>query len=238
MLKVDEVSAGYGKLQILSDVSIEAKPNQITVIVGPNGSGKSTLLKTIAGLTNIYKGQVTLDGQTISRLPPHEIARMGIAYLPQTESTFTQLTVAENFKMAGYTVKREDFDERLKKALDIFPKLSSYISTKVSNLSGGERQMVAMTMALLRKPSVIMFDEPTANLAPIISTQVLNTISYLSRDSSITTLLVEQNATRALRIGQYAYLLVNGQTIFQGTTKELLEHKELGRLYLGLSAPA
>ncbi len=238
MLKVEEVSAGYGKLQILSDVSIEAKPNQITVIVGPNGSGKSTLLKTIAGLTNIYKGQVTLDGQTISSLPPHEIARIGIAYLPQTESTFTQLTVAENFKMAGYTVKREDFDERLKKALDIFPKLSSYINTKVSNLSGGERQMVAMTMALLRKPSVIMFDEPTANLAPIISTQVLNTISYLSRDSGITTLLVEQNATRALRIGHYAYLLVNGQTIFQGTTKELLEHKELGRLYLGLSVSA
>ncbi len=234
---MNKVSAGYGKLQILDDVSIEAKPNQITVIVGPNGSGKSTLLKTIAGLTNLYRGQVTLDGKTISNLPSHEIARMGIAYLPQTESTFTQLTVTENFKMAGYTVTREDFDERLKKALEMFPKLSSYLNTKVSHLSGGERQMVAMTMALLRKPSVIMFDEPTANLAPILATQVLNTISYLSKSSGITILLVEQNASRALQIGHYAYLLASGKAIFQGTTKELLEHKELGRLYLGLSVP-
>ena len=230
------VSAGYGRLQILEDVSIEAGPQQITVIVGPNGSGKSTLLKTIAGLTSIYRGQVTLDGKEVSGLAPHEIARMGIAYLPQIESTFTQLTVRENFKMAGYTIKSEDFDERLKKALEIFPRLLSYMNAKVSRLSGGERQMVAMTMALLRKPRVIMFDEPTANLAPIIATQVLNTISYLSQSSSITILLVEQNALRALHIGARAYLLASGQMVFQGTTKELLEHKELGRLYLGLSA--
>jgi len=235
MIKVDEVSAGYGKLQILNDVSIEARPEKITVIVGPNGSGKSTLLKTIAGLTNIYRGSITLDGTKISGLPPYKIARMGIAYLPQTESTFTHLTVAENFKMAGYTVEANDLKDRLAKALEIFPKLSSYLNSKVSNLSGGERQMVAMTMALLRKPSVIMFDEPTANLAPIIATDVLNTISNLSKDSGLTVLLVEQNATRALKIGHWAYLLASGKTIFQGTTKELLEHRELGRLYLGLT---
>ncbi len=209
------------------------------MIVGPNGSGKSTLLKTIAGLANLYSGLITYTSKDsfkdLTRLPPHEIARSGVAYLPQTESTFTHLTVAENFKMAGYTVKREDLTERLKKALEIFPKLSSYMNTKVSSLSGGERQMVAMSMALLRKPSVIMFDEPTANLAPMIATQVLETISYLSKDSGMTILLVEQNATRALQIGHYAYLLVSGQVIFHGTTKELLEHKELGRLYLGLN---
>jgi branched-chain amino acid transport system ATP-binding protein len=235
LLKVSGVSAGYGNLQILNGVSIEAKPNQITVIVGPNGSGKSTLLKTIAGLTNIYQGEVTLDGKKISDLPPHEIARLGIAYLPQRESTFTHLNVAENFKMAGYTVSREDFEERVRQALALFPKLSLYMKTRVSNLSGGERQMVAMSMALLRKPNTIMFDEPTANLAPILATQVLNAISYLSQTSGITILLVEQHAIRALEIGQYAYLLVSGQTIFQGPTKELLEHKELGRLYLGLN---
>ncbi len=235
MLQLTNVSAGYGTLQILNGISIDAKPDQITVIVGPNGSGKSTLLKTVAGLTTIYQGHVTLDNKTISGLPPHEIARMGIAYLPQTESTFTRLTVAENLKMAGYTVARREYYERMEKALGIFPKLSSYMGTKVSNLSGGERQMVAMTMALLRKPTVIMFDEPTANLAPIIATQVLNTISSLSQGSGITILLVEQNATRALQIGQHAYLLVNGQVIFEGASKDLLEHKELGKLYLGLS---
>lgn len=240
MLLVNGVSAGYGTLQILNNVSIEAKPNQITVIVGPNGSGKSTLLKTIAGLTNLYTGSISLDGKTISYEPPHEIAKMGVAYLPQTESTFTLLTVAENLRMAGYTVDPVDFEERLRNTLLLFPKLTNYMNTKVASLSGGERQMVAMTMALLRKPSLILFDEPTANLAPIIATQVLNTISYISKDPGLTTLLVEQNATRALQIGQYAYLLASGKVIFQGTCKELLEHKELGRLYLGLgmSQPA
>ncbi len=237
MLTVDHVSSGYGNLQILDNVSLEAQPNQITVIVGPNGSGKSTLLKTIAGLTNVYQGNVTLDGKMISNLAPHEIARLGVAYLPQTESTFTHLTVAENFKMASYTVKREEIQERTRRALEIFPKLSSYMNTRVSSLSGGERQMVAMSMALLRKPNTIMFDEPTANLAPIIATQVLNTITYLAQDSGITILLVEQNATRALQIGHSAYLLVNGTTIFQGTAKALLEHRELGKLYLGLTVP-
>jgi len=237
LLRADSVSAGYGSLQILDKVSIEAKPNEITVIVGPNGSGKSTLLKTIAGLTSIYQGTVTLDGKIISNLAPHEIARLGVAYLPQTESTFTHLTVAENFKMASYTVRSEEIQERTRQVLGIFPKLSSYMNTKVSNLSGGERQMVAMSMALLRKPNTIMFDEPTANLAPILATQVLNTITYLSQNSGLTILLVEQNATRALQIGQSAYLLVNGTTIFQGTAKALLEHRELGKLYLGLTVP-
>jgi len=237
LLTVERVSAGYGNLQILNDISIKAEPNQITVIVGPNGSGKSTLLKTIAGITNIYQGMINLDGRTISKLPPHEIARLGIAYLPQTDSTFTQLTVTENFKMAGYTVATEDFDQRKRNVLEMFPRLSSYMKTKVSHLSGGERQMVAMSMALLRKPNTIMFDEPTANLAPIIATEVLNTITYLSRNSGLTILLVEQNATRALQIGHSAYLLVNGTTIFEGSAKALLEHPELGKLYLGLTVP-
>ena len=234
MLKVEGVSAGYGSLQILENIYLEASPDQITVIVGPNGSGKSTLLKTVAGLTNIYRGRITLDGKTVSNVQPHEVARMGIAYLPQTQSTFTHLTVKENLGMAGYTVPPKAFEERLGRGIQIFPKLSTYMNTKVSNLSGGERQMVAMTMALLRNPSVIMFDEPTANLAPIIATQVLNVISQISRNSGITTLLVEQNATRALQIGHISYLLVNGKVAFQGTARELLEHKELGRLYLGL----
>ncbi len=235
-LTVEDVSAGYGSLQILNGISLKAQPNQITVVVGPNGSGKSTLLKTIAGLTSIYSGHVSLDGRKISGLAPHEIARLGVAYLPQTESTFTQLTVAENFKMAGYTVASTNFSDRLKNALALFPKLVSYMNTRVSHLSGGERQMVAMSMALLRAPNTIMFDEPTANLAPIVAKQVLDTIVFLSKNSDLTIILVEQNATRALEIGQYAYLLVNGTTAFQGTAKELLEHKELGRLYLGLTS--
>lgn len=234
MLKVDGISAGYGKLQILTDVSLEADPGELTIVVGPNGSGKSTLLKSIAGLTSIYSGSVSMDGKTLSGHPPHVIARSGLAYLPQTDSVFTQLSVTENFKMAAYTVAKGDFDERLRDSLEIFPQLKSYLASKVVNLSGGERQMVAMTMALVRKPKVILFDEPTANLSPKYSTQVLKTILTLARERGLTIVLVEQNARRALEFGDNAYLLVGGRNAFKGTAEELLSHQELAKLYLGV----
>lgn len=236
MLKVDNISAGYGKLQILTDVSIEAAPGELTIVVGPNGSGKSTLLKSIAGLTNIYKGKVTMDGKTLSDLPPHVIARSGLAYLPQTDSVFTQLSVTENFKMAAYTITKGDFETRLKDSLEIFPQLNGYLASKVVNLSGGERQMVAMTMALLRKPQLILFDEPTANLSPKYSTQVLKTIQTLAKERGLSIVLVEQNARRALEVGDKAYLLVGGKNAFNGTARELLSHQELAKLYLGVKA--
>jgi branched-chain amino acid transport system ATP-binding protein len=234
LLKVDQVSAGYGKLQILSDVSVVAEPTEVTVVVGPNGSGKSTLLKTIAGLTSIYSGTVEFDGKKISGMKPHEIARDGLAYLPQTEAVFTQLKVSENLKMAGYTIDENQFEQRVKETLLIFPKVSEFMEKKVVQLSGGERQMVAMMMALIRKPKVVMFDEPTANLAPKIATQVLDTIKSLAKAMGITVVLVEQNAKRALEMGDRAYLLVGGKRAFEGTSKELLGHQELAKMYLGL----
>lgn len=236
MLKVSDVSSGYGNLHILSDISITAETRQVTVIVGPNGSGKSTLLKTIAGITSLYKGSVSLDGQQISGLPPHEIARRGLAYLPQTESVFTQLTVAENIRMAGYTVPPAEMGDRLKSVQEMFPQIDRYMKTKVQNLSGGERQMVAMSMALLRKPSVIMFDEPTANLSPKLATQVLKTVETVAKDLGLTVLLVEQNAKRALEMGDKAYLLVSGRRVYEGGAKELLSRAELAQMYLGLKA--
>jgi branched-chain amino acid transport system ATP-binding protein len=234
LLQVDSVSSGYGNLHILHEVSLQAVDKEVTVIVGPNGSGKSTLLKTIAGLTSVYQGNVSLGGQKITKLPPHEIAKMGLAYLPQTESVFVQLTVAENIRMAGYTIPQEEMSSRLSGVLNMFPQIERYMKTRVQNLSGGERQMVAMSMALLRKPSVIMFDEPTANLSPKLATQVLNTVETVAKELGLTVLLVEQNAKRALEIGDKAYLLVGGRNAFNGTAKELLNHQELGKLYLGM----
>jgi branched-chain amino acid transport system ATP-binding protein len=231
---VEGLSAGYGKLHILSDINFRAEEKEITVIVGPNGSGKSTLLKTIAGLTTIYSGNIALDGNKLSGLPAYEIAKRGLAYLPQTESVFTQLSVEENFKMAGYTVPKGDYDSRVKIGTDMFPQLSNYLKSKVQNLSGGERQMVAMTMALIRKPKVIMFDEPTANLSPKLATEVLKKVADLPVTLGLTVVLVEQNAKKALEIGQRAYLLVSGKKAFEGGAKELLEHEELSRMYLGL----
>jgi len=237
MLQVTDLVAGYGKLQVLNGISMQAKPNEVTVIVGPNGSGKSTLLKSISGLTTVFGGSVKVDGsKDITRLHPHVIARMGVAYLPQTENVFTNLTVHENITLAGYTLGKEQIEQRVGEILEIFPQLKRYMTTKATNLSGGERQMLAMAMALLRKPTVMMFDEPTANLAPKIATQVLTTISSLADTMQLTLLLVEQNAKRALEIGDQAYLLVSGNKNFEGPAKSLLEHKEIGRLYLGLSA--
>jgi len=234
LLKVTDLFAGYGNLQILNGVSVQAVPGKITVVVGPNGSGKSTLLKSTSGIASVTKGTIMLDDLSLAKKSPTEVARSGVAYLPQTENVFTNLSVRENLRLAGYTVKEDDYPERVKTALELFPQLSKYLATKSSNLSGGERQMVAMAMALMRKPSVVMFDEPTANLAPKVATQVLDTISSITRSMNLTTVLVEQNAKRALEMGDSAFLLVSGRNVFSGTCKELLEHRELGRLYLGL----
>lgn len=236
MLNVNDVLAGYGKLQILNGVTITAKPRETTVIVGPNGSGKSTLLKTIAGYTTVYEGSVEVNGQNITGLASHKVAKRGVAYLPQTNNVFTNLTVTENLRLAGYTVEAESYRTRLKRIMELFPQLTAYMKSKANNLSGGERQMLAMAIALIRDPNIILFDEPTANLAPKIATQVLNLISSLAKDVGLTILLAEQNAKRALEIGDTAYLLVSGKVTFTGTAHELLEHKELGRLYLGLLA--
>ncbi len=234
MLKVTDLYAGYGNLQILNGVSIQAFPGKITVIVGPNGSGKSTLLKSISGIASVSGGTIELDGLLLSKKSPTEVARSGVAYLPQTENVFTNLSVRENLRLAGYTLKEDDYPQRVKAALELFPQLSKYLATKSSNLSGGERQMVAMAMALMRKPSVVMFDEPTANLSPKVATQVLDTIASITKSMNLTTVLVEQNAKRALEMGDTAHLLVSGRNVFSGTCRELLDHKELGRLYLGL----
>lgn len=236
MLNVNDVLAGYGKLQILNGVTITAKPRETTVIVGPNGSGKSTLLKTIAGYTTVYEGSIEVNGQNITGLASHRVAKRGVAYLPQTNNVFTNLTVTENLRLAGYFVDAESYRTRLKRIMELFPQLTAYAKSKALNLSGGERQMLAMAIALIRDPNVILFDEPTANLAPKIATQVLNLISSLAKDVGLTILLAEQNAKRALEIGDTAYLLVGGKVTFSGTAHVLLEHKELGRLYLGLLA--
>jgi branched-chain amino acid transport system ATP-binding protein len=236
LLNVKDVLAGYGKLQILNGVTITAKPSETTVIVGPNGSGKSTLLKTIAGYTTVYAGSIEVDDRDITGLASHKVAKRGVAYLPQTNNVFTNLTVTENLKLAGYSVDAESYRTSLKRIMELFPQLTAYTKSKALNLSGGERQMLAMAIALIRDPNVILFDEPTANLAPKIATQVLTLISSLAKDVGLTILLAEQNAKRALEIGDTAYLLVSGKVTFSGTTHELLEHKELGRLYLGLLA--
>jgi len=234
ILKVINLNAGYEKFQVLFGVNASLEEKKITAILGPNGSGKSTLFKTIFGLTNIYSGKIIFDGKDITGIKSHIAARIGIAYLPQTENVFSELTIKENLLMAGYTLKKEELEDRINEVLEIFPVLKRKYNNKAYTLSGGERQMLAIAMNLLRKPKLMLFDEPTANLAPVVVKEILNIIISLKDKYGITIGLVEQNAIKALEISDNVYLLVGGKVIFEGKPEELLSDKELGKLYLGL----
>lgn len=236
MLDIKKINSGYGKLHILFDIDAIVNRKDIVVIVGPNGSGKSTLLKTIFGLTNIYSGSIKFKEEELVGLPPYQIAKRGIAYLPQVDNVFSNLTVKENLIMAGYTLDKEEANKKAAEVSEIFPIIKKYYNKKAENLSGGEKQMLAMAMALMREPEIMMFDEPTASLAPNIAMQIFDHIVSLRDDLGITIVIAEQNAIRALEHGDKALLLVSGRVIFKGNTKDLLSHSELGKLYLGISS--
>ncbi len=234
LLSAENISSGYRRLQVLFDVSAEFSQKQITVVVGPNGSGKSTLLKTVFGLTDVYSGRILFDGNDITSEPPDKVSRFGVAYLPQTSNVFNELTLKENLLMAGYVLGKDEAKERLTELRDDFPILKEHWNRKAGTLSGGERQMVAMAMALLRRPRAMLFDEPTGNLAPKIAQQVLERIKEIRDEYGLAVALAEQNAKRALEIGDKAILLVSGQVSWSGDADELLKQPELARMYLGI----
>ncbi|OYT31104.1 MAG: ABC transporter ATP-binding protein [Thermofilum sp. ex4484_79] len=235
LLEARNICAGYGKLQILFDINFYARSKELVAIIGPNGSGKSTFLKTLFGLTNIYKGEIYFQNKNITSFKPHERAREGLAYLPQTNNSFENLTVRENLIMATYGLPEDEAENKLEEVLIFLPRIKEFMSRKVKTLSGGERQMVAMAMALTRQPKVIMLDEPTAALAPKVALEILNKIVDLKEVYGMSVVLVEQNAKKALEIGDRAYLFVAGRVMFSGKTDELLEDKQLTKTYLGLS---
>jgi len=207
---------------------------EITVLVGPNGSGKSTLLKTIMGITQVYSGKIFLNGDNIIGLPPHVLTKRGLAYLPQVNNVFANLMVKENLLMAGYVLSKAEAKERTREVLEDFPVLKGYADRRAGTLSGGERQMLAMAMAMIRRPKIMLFDEPTASLAPKMALEVLKKIVDLRDNYGMTLVLAEQNARRALEHGDQAVLLVSGRVMYEGDSKELLNHKELGKVYLGI----
>ena len=234
MLRIEGVDAGYKKLQVLFGVDAVFKEKDITVLVGPNGSGKSTLLKTIMGLTQLYKGNIVFNGTEIGKLPPHEVTKLGMAYLPQVNNVFSELKVRENLVMSGYTLDKEKARNRSEEVLEDFPVLRSYLERKAGTLSGGERQMLAMAMALMRRPKMMLFDEPTGSLAPKKAIEVISEILRLRDTYGITILLAEQNARRALEHGDKAILLVSGRVMYDDEAPKLLKHPELGKVYLGI----
>lgn len=234
MLKIEDINAGYGKLRVLFDINAKVKDKDITVLVGPNGSGKSTLLKTIMGITQVYSGKILFNGKNILGLAPHVVTKLGIAYLPQVDNVFANLKVRENLLMAGYILGKDEAKERAKDVLEDFPVLNKYMGRRAGTLSGGERQMLAMAMATMRRPQIMLFDEPTGSLAPKMAYEVLDKIVKLRDNYGITLLLAEQNARRALEHGDQAILLVSGKIAYEGGSQELLKHPELGQVYLGV----
>ena len=232
---VDALNSGYVNSHILFDVDFEAKEKEITVVVGPNGSGKSTLLKSIFGLCTVYSGEISYNGEKITGLAPHQVARKKIAYLPQVNNVFSNLTIKENLIMASYTLNSKLVSQRMPEIFETFPILKEFEKSKSNTLSGGERQMLAMGMALIRQPNVMLFDEPTASLSPKLANEVLSKIKQLRDDFGITIILVEQNVKRALALGDFVYLFANGKGVFKGKPDELLNQPELGKLYLGIS---
>ncbi|EHP89510.1 ABC transporter related protein [Methanotorris formicicus Mc-S-70] len=236
MIKVKNLNAGYGKLQILFDVDAKIEKGKITTVVGPNGSGKSTFLKTLFGLTKIYSGEIEFKGKDIAKLPPHIKARMKIAYLPQTNNVFANLTVEENLKIAGYVLDKDKVKEGIEIALNVFPELKDILKRKAGTLSGGQRQFLAMGMALVRDAEVLMLDEPTAQLSPKLAELIFEKIIEMRDNFDLTILLVEQNAKRALEISDNGYMFVSGRVAFEGTAEELLNHEKFKEYSLGITA--
>ena len=233
-MSVRNLYAGYGKLRVLFDVSVEVPEKEITVVVGPNGAGKTTLLNSIMGIADVFSGSIIFEGRDITRTATHKLAKMGIAYVPQMGNVFAELSVLENLRLAGYPLGKEELRDRIGEVTEMFPVLKRFLHRKAGTLSGGERRMLAIAMGLMQTPKLMLLDEVSTDLAPIIAKRVLEKVVELRDELGITILLVEQMAKRALEIGDSAYLLVSGEIRFSGKAEELLHHPELARLYLGI----
>jgi ABC-type branched-subunit amino acid transport system ATPase component len=231
VLTVEGVSAGYEQMEILHDVSIEVRAGEIVTLIGPNGAGKSTLMKTVFGLLRPRRGAIRFEDTDITGLAPSALVRRGIYYVPQVENIFPSLTVEENLEM-GAVVRDDDVRPRLEEVLGLFPTLGAKRRLKAGGLSGGERQMVAMGRALMLDPRMLLLDEPSAGLSPVLVDTVFEKIETINR-AGVAILLVEQSAREALRRSHRGYLLAGGQVRLEGPGPALLENPDVARLYLG-----
>jgi branched-chain amino acid transport system ATP-binding protein len=234
IIEVKNLYAGYGKFKVLFNVNFSANSGEITVIVGPNGAGKTTLLNSIMGIATIYSGSIKFEDMDVTKLPVYRKSRMGLAYLPQYGNIAAGLTVEENLRISGYLLNQDEMDGRISDILEMFPKLKEFLKRKAGTLSGGERRMLAIGMALMRKPKVLLLDEITTDLAPLIVNQVLSKLAELRDSFGQTIVIVEQNAKKALELGDKGYLLVSGEVRYEGDPRELLSHPQFSRLYLGI----
>ena len=227
----EKMTGGYGGPDIIPSCSVNVNRGEIVAILGPNGAGKSTAMKAMLGLLNLKSGKVIIDGKDISKLSPQDRVKEGIAFVPQTRNVFTGLSVQENLEMGAY-LRQERFEEIIDEIYELFPILKEKKSQLVGELSGGQRQQVALGRALMIKPSVLMLDEPTAGVSPIVMDELFDHILKVKK-TNVAILMVEQNAKQALSIADRGYVLVTGENKFSGTGKELLNDPEVRRSFLG-----
>ena len=232
LLTIRGVETYYGKIVALRGVDVDVKRGEIVTLIGANGAGKSTLMMTICGNPRARTGEIIFDGQDISRTPTHEIIRMGIAQSPEGRRIFGRMTVMENLQMGAQLVDDKHFEDDLKRVFGLFPRLKERAGQRGGTLSGGEQQMLAIARALMSRPKLLLLDEPSLGLAPLIVKQIFEIIKELNSNEGLTVFLVEQNAFHALKLAHRGYVMVNGNITLSGTGAELLKRDEVRAAYL------
>ncbi len=232
-LQVRELNAGYGKIPVLRDVSFRVREGEIVAIIGPNGAGKSTLLKTISGLISPSSGEITFKGQSIQGLVPHLVAKAGISHIPEGRRLFANMTVMENLLMGAYASRDNLKMGVLDEVFGMFPVLKEREKQKAKDLSGGQKQMLAVGRGLVSKPTLLMLDEPSLGLAPMLVDSIYDKLRTL-RERGLTVLLVEQNVNYALELAVRGYVLENGRIVMEGSSEELANSEHIKEHYLGL----
>ncbi|MBI1180147.1 MAG: ATP-binding cassette domain-containing protein [Alphaproteobacteria bacterium] len=238
MLKVRGLHSGYGRIEALHGVDVDVEAGEIMTVVGANGAGKTTLLMTVCGHPRAWSGEVLFEGRDITGLPMFEIGRLGIAHVPEGRHIFPRMTVLENLQMGGYAVDPRHFDADLQRVLAYFPQLGNRLSQRGGTLSGGEQQMLAIGRALISRPRMLLLDEPSLGLAPLVVRQLFDIIADINRDERMTVFLIEQNAFQALRLAHRACIMVNGRITTRGTGAELLADPAVQAAYLEGAAPS
>jgi branched-chain amino acid transport system ATP-binding protein len=234
VLTLEHVAAGYGTFQALFDVSLDVQPGEAVAVIGPNGAGKTTLLRVISKLIEVSAGDVRLEGTSLNRVPAHRVIELGVAHVPENRRLFPRLSVEDNLRIGAFTpAARARFADRLAYVFALFPRLKERRAQLAGTLSGGEQQMCAIGRGLMSGPKLLLLDEPSAGLAPVIVQQVFELVHRI-RAEGFTVLIVEQNIQQVLRVVDRAYLLEAGQIKLAGTAKELLASDDIRRAYIGL----